>query len=322
MSIRKLVLAAALGVVVAGSASAQTVITQASVLAGGITPGDAPGFPATLSVIGAYRLGTNLTPPPGTTAVDITQRNVSLDLAGHAIDGGNRCTVSSSSIAGNSCPKLPTSGAALVIVNRLPARIVNGSVIGGFSDGIYAGSLALETAGLHLADLDLAHHRGNGIAAQIDGVLMRNVTIQRNGRDGAILNEQENLVVGVNVSHNGGIGLRPYSKFVGENIVSSYNGSSGIETPNGSLRMADASFNAGAGIVGGLVASNVNASNNASTGMVLAALAHEVVASDNTNQAVASAGVGCYARIFVRTSSAATPQVSGDPLSGTITSCP
>ena len=41
----------------------QVLITQAAVNAGNVTPGDTPGFPATISVPGSYRLASNLTVP-------------------------------------------------------------------------------------------------------------------------------------------------------------------------------------------------------------------------------------------------------------------
>src|SRR5262245_24689246 len=69
---------------------------QAAVSAGGITPGDTPGFPATLSLPGSYRLTGNLDlrgepSPPNTTAVEITAKDVTLDLNGFAIIGNAVC---------------------------------------------------------------------------------------------------------------------------------------------------------------------------------------------------------------------------------------
>ena len=70
------------------SAYAQTVITQAKVIAGNVTPGDAPGFPLTISRAGSYKLTTSLTvPDANTTAVQITADNVTLDLNGFGLFG-------------------------------------------------------------------------------------------------------------------------------------------------------------------------------------------------------------------------------------------
>jgi hypothetical protein len=68
-------------------------IDQNRALAGSVTPGDAPGFPVTLSQPGSYRRSGNLTVPDiNTTAIQITADNVSLDLNGFSIIGPNVCT--------------------------------------------------------------------------------------------------------------------------------------------------------------------------------------------------------------------------------------
>src|SRR5947207_5818225 len=68
-------------------------IDQNRALAGGVTPGDAPGFPVTISVAGSYRLSGNLTvPDANTTAISITAKNVTIDLNGFSIIGPTVCT--------------------------------------------------------------------------------------------------------------------------------------------------------------------------------------------------------------------------------------
>ena len=62
-------------------------ITQASALAGNVTPGDAPGFPVTLSRSGSYRLASNLTVSSNVNGIEITADGVTLDLNGHTIAG-------------------------------------------------------------------------------------------------------------------------------------------------------------------------------------------------------------------------------------------
>lgn len=61
-------------------------INQARALAGGVTPGDTPGFPVTLSQPGSYRLTGNLaTGSKGVTAILIAADDVTLDLNGFTI---------------------------------------------------------------------------------------------------------------------------------------------------------------------------------------------------------------------------------------------
>src|SRR5438046_155584 len=68
-------------------------IDQNRALAGGVTPGDAPGFPVTLSVAGSYRLSGNLTvPDENTNAIVVSADNVTIDLNGFSILGPVVCS--------------------------------------------------------------------------------------------------------------------------------------------------------------------------------------------------------------------------------------
>jgi len=60
-------------------------ISQARALAGNVTPGDAPGFPVTISQPGSYRLSDNLTVPAGIDGIQISSDDVTLDLNGFRI---------------------------------------------------------------------------------------------------------------------------------------------------------------------------------------------------------------------------------------------
>ena len=83
-------LAAVILVCLAAPASAAVIlITQAKANAGNVTPGDAPGFPVTLSLPGAYRLDTNLTVPANKTGLSVTSHNVDIDMAGFRLYGAN-----------------------------------------------------------------------------------------------------------------------------------------------------------------------------------------------------------------------------------------
>src|SRR5262245_4147186 len=61
-----------------------TLIDQNRAIAGNVTPGDAPGFPVTISRAGSYKLSGNLD-APGLNAVEITADRVTLDLNGFTI---------------------------------------------------------------------------------------------------------------------------------------------------------------------------------------------------------------------------------------------
>lgn len=63
----------------------QVLITQARAMAGGVTAGDAPGFPVTISEPGSYRLASNLIVPAGANGIEITANDVTIDLNGFSI---------------------------------------------------------------------------------------------------------------------------------------------------------------------------------------------------------------------------------------------
>jgi hypothetical protein len=62
-------------------------IDQNKAVSGNVTPGDAAGWPVTITQPGSYRLASNLRPPALTTAIEITTSNVTLDLNGFALIG-------------------------------------------------------------------------------------------------------------------------------------------------------------------------------------------------------------------------------------------
>lgn len=63
------------------------IFTQADAIAGNVTPGDAPGFPVTISVTGSYRLGSSFLVATAVNGIEVTAPEVSIDLAGFRIAG-------------------------------------------------------------------------------------------------------------------------------------------------------------------------------------------------------------------------------------------
>ena len=69
-------------------------INQARASTGSVTPGDAPGFPVTLSESGSYVLTGNLTlPDADTTGIVVEADDVTIDLNGFAIQGPTVCSL-------------------------------------------------------------------------------------------------------------------------------------------------------------------------------------------------------------------------------------
>jgi hypothetical protein len=116
-------------------------IDQNHALAGNVTPGDAPGFPVTISQPGSYRLSGNLTVPDvNTTAIQITVDNVTLDLNGFSIIGPNVCTFD-----GGACPQANGVGVQAGVLGTpgpRGVRVLNGTVRGMGSHGIFVNGAA------------------------------------------------------------------------------------------------------------------------------------------------------------------------------------
>lgn len=83
-------IAASCAVLFAGAAAAidgEVLITQSRALAGGVTPGDAPGYPVTISASGSYKLASNLAVPLNKTGIEVNAVEVTIDLNGFRING-------------------------------------------------------------------------------------------------------------------------------------------------------------------------------------------------------------------------------------------
>ena len=108
-------------------------IDQNKALAGGVTPGDGPGYPITITQPGSYRLTGNLTVPnANTNGIEINVQNVTIDLNGFAILGPVTCS------------EFPTitcsgSGTGSGIVGLVFANLVvrNGFIQGMGRDGVF-----------------------------------------------------------------------------------------------------------------------------------------------------------------------------------------
>ncbi len=97
-------------------------ISHARALVGGVTLGDAPGYPVTISRPGSYLLSSNLVVPnEDTTAILITANGVTLDLNGFAILGPG------------------VAGAGLGVSGSDLTTVVNGAVAGMGSAGVVVG---------------------------------------------------------------------------------------------------------------------------------------------------------------------------------------
>jgi hypothetical protein len=135
-------------------------IDQARALAGNLTPGDAPGFPVTISLPGSYRLSGNLTVPADTHGIEIAADHVTLDLNGFQIAGtsGQR------------------DGVRTGVGGLRGLAVRNGSVTN-FNDGISLGA----AFGSEITQIRATDNTANGISTGPHSTVTGNIAT-RNGR--------------------------------------------------------------------------------------------------------------------------------------------
>jgi hypothetical protein len=200
-------------------------IDQSHALTGGVTPGDAPGFPVTISQPGSYRLSGNLTVPDlDTIAIQITSDFVTLDLNGFSIIGPVVCTRNPTSC--------PTAGKGVGVLSGgdpttngpRGVRVLNGSVHGMGNFGIF-----MTGDGSIVERISVSSNAGGGlivagdvseIAASLNGafgifaISVRGSIAVDNAKDGIVLDA------------SGGVGI---------GNISSFNGGNGMSVPNGTV---------------------------------------------------------------------------------------
>ena len=187
--------------------SAQVIITQAKANAGNVTPGDAAGFPVTISQPGSYRLATNLGVPAGKNGIEITTHDVTIDFNGFRMQG---YLVGNDGVRGGS----------------VDTGTVKNGVIAGFKGVAIAGRdfwtvermsvlvNAVSTTGIHTAielgnagrvfSSTIASNKYYGITCRT-GCLIESNIIQRNGSFGLIL--ASGTVLGNTINSNGRYGI-------------------------------------------------------------------------------------------------------------------
>jgi hypothetical protein len=191
-------------------------INQNRALVGGVTPGDTPGFPVTITQAGSYRLTGNLNlPTTDTTGIRIESSEVSVDLNGFGVLAPGLC---------NGCPATGgcTGGSGIGILAVSPdVHVRNGIVRGMGSDGIqisFRGSvegLATSFNGGHginfpggegtVVRSNSHANGGRGVNIGGGGVVSGN-RISCNADDG--VNLARGTIVGNNILENGARGVR------------------------------------------------------------------------------------------------------------------
>jgi hypothetical protein len=192
-------------------------INQAKVLAGGITPGDTPGFPATLTQPGSYRLTGNLDRTGvalSTTAIVINASDITLDLGGFTLLGPAVC--SGTPVTG--CTNTGTGDGILAVSDYENVTVRNGTVRGMPRSGVrvLGPSSIVERVralsnGLHGMELSRGVVSGSvGSGNLQDGISASTSLVEGsiaidNGSDG--IDTALGLVTGCQAASNGAFGL-------------------------------------------------------------------------------------------------------------------
>jgi hypothetical protein len=208
-----LVLAGSLVAVPSSQAADGTVlIDQAAALAGGVTSGDTPGFPVTITDRGSYRLSSDLVVTPGATGIWIEADDVTLDLNGFNVVGSPKDFADGIFIMSANVEVrqgtvrsfgrhgiFSRNQRCLDCVDAEGVRIIDVRAIGNGFNGI-----RLESQGA-LVDGCSAHTNGNaGINAQGQGSLVKNSVARANKTYGFIGGSNTGLRSNVATANNGG----------------------------------------------------------------------------------------------------------------------
>ncbi len=247
-------------------------ISQARALAGGVSSGDTPGFPVTLSDSGSYRLTGNLhTDSKDVTAVSVEADDVTLDLNGFTI----ACTLSSTVPA--ACNS--ASGTGSGIVGQLErVTVKNGVVRDMGKDGVRLGGES------RVVDLLVADNGGYGIFLVDNGCTVIGNIASGNGSDGifaggsCVIRDNSTTNNGANGIRDGGAATVTGNTATGNGIdgitgstsvysnnVTNWNANSGIHSNIGTMIGNTAVGNGSYGLdltSGGGYVNNVLAGNN------------------------------------------------------------
>jgi hypothetical protein len=197
-------------------------IDQASALGGSVSPGDAPGFPITLSRGGHYKLGGDLVVPADTSGIVISAANLTLDLGGHTLSGPVSCTQAEATRS-VTCDAASRFSAVVGIssVGAASAVIRNGTVKGFAGLGVHYGE------GTVLDKLRVRSNAGVGIAGAgyATAGVVRAVLVKHNGGPGIVCEHMR--VERSTFAANGGTGVDCRGAWF-INTVTRHNGGYGV----------------------------------------------------------------------------------------------
>ena len=238
-----LVLLAILSAAHAHAVDGVIAINQVRALAGGVTPGDPPGFPVLISAPGSYRLTGDLTVPDAFYGIFIDASFVHIDLNGFTIRGPNTWP------GGTAECSAPGSGVG-IYSSRGGIAVSNGRVFGMGAQGVFLSGEANRVerviveqscaTGLVVGDASLVidsiarRNRGNGFTLEPNSRISGSIA-DSNGGAGITMPQGFGTIERCTVSGNVDSGLfASLSSLIRRNQIND-NGGNGVRAGIGSL---------------------------------------------------------------------------------------
>ena len=194
-------------------------------VAAGCFPGDAPGFPVTITQSGSYVLTSDIAVTiAGAVAININAQHVDLDLNNHTIDGGGNCSgipVTACTSGNGEFAIIAQAGGAPIGTLRIHDGTIRGFTYIAPADA--AGAIVINNAG--------------------DGTVLDHLTLVENGSNTFVTQ-----AIGLNNSGPGGVAVLRDSRVArtAGNAIQ-MNGQVALSAENN-----DISGNENSGVVGGL----------------------------------------------------------------------
>lgn len=215
-------------------------INQSRALAGNVTPGDAVGFPVTISQSGSYRLSGNLTVSDfATAAILILADHVTLDLNGFSIIGPVVCTPNPVTCNTNGAGQgigVQSQPFGVSPIGPRGVRVLNGTIRG-------MGSFAIRLSGEGVSvERVVAHSNGNSGIFALNGRVIDSVATLNKG-----IGIAATIVESSIANSNAGAGILVLDGVV-TGSTAKLNGGDGIAVGNGTATGNTASLNKGFGI--------------------------------------------------------------------------
>ena len=297
----------ALASFLASPAIAQVVdIDQAAALAGGVTPGDTPGFPVTLSESGAYRLTSNLNlngvagVTADTSAIEVTRHNVTIHMDGFEITGIVLCS-------GHPKTCSPATASSAGVDSSQSNVAVFGGTIHRMGSGVSLGNNATVRNVRAISNTD------HGIIADGHGALVAHCLADANGTGIELVGSGGQIVGNVVIKNGNGIVAADYSVISGNSVFES--GGMGIFTGDGSVATGNVvAASGGTGISAGegaMVSGNTASSNDAGIYASDAGLVQDNIMYNNTETGLATTGTPAFVGNVVAGSTVALEKLAG-----------